>query len=177
MTDQPDWDAVALELEKLYNASARLEAIFPRRKFTLDGHLVGSIGEVVAAYMFDLDLNPASTLGHDAESRDGRAVEIKLTQGSGVAIRHQPDHLIVLQRPRGGPVRVVFNGPGEIAWKAAGALAANGQRPISLSTLRRLQAGVADAARLPIVRCAPVERGHSSGDGAADARTSPPRRG
>jgi len=50
--------------------------------------------------MFDLELNPASTQGHDALSRDGRHVEIKLTQGKNVAIRHEPEQLIVLHRPR-----------------------------------------------------------------------------
>jgi len=151
-----DWIEVAGELEKLYDASARLEAMFPGRKFTLDGHLVGSIGEVVAAYMFDLDLNRASTLGHDAQARDGRPVEIKLTQGDDVAIRHEPGHLIVLQRPRGGPVRVVFNGPGEGAWMACGAKGSNGQRRIRLSTLTKLNATLDDALRLPQVRPAPV---------------------
>lgn len=100
-----DWARVAALLDDLYTAAADgLERVFPGRKFTLDGHLVGSIGEVVAAYMFDLDLNPASTQGHDARARNGRQVEIKLTQGCGVAIRHEPEHLTVLQRPVGSPV-------------------------------------------------------------------------
>lgn len=156
MTPEPDWSAVADELEKLYEASARLEAMFPGRKFTLDGHLVGSIGEVVAAYMFDLDLNPASSTGHDAVCKAGRRVEIKLTQGASVAIRHVPDHLLVLHRPRGGPVRVVYNGPGEPAWTAAGAMQTNGQRSIRLSTLTRLDQGVDELDRLPEVRPSPV---------------------
>ena len=156
MSVHPDWAEVALELEKLYMASARLGEMFPGRSFTLDGHLVGSIGEVVAAYMFDLDLNPASTQGHDAVARDGRAVEIKLTQGVGVAIRHEPDHLIVLHRPRGGPVRVVFNGPGDVAWNRAGAMQTNGQRPIRLSTLSALDAQLDEVARLQLIRPAPV---------------------
>jgi hypothetical protein len=33
----------------IYQAVADVEALYPGRKFTLDGHLVGSIGEVVAA--------------------------------------------------------------------------------------------------------------------------------
>jgi hypothetical protein len=151
-----DWTEVAVELEKLYDASARLEAMFPSRKFTLEGHLVGSIGEVVAAYMFDLDRDRASTQGHDALARDSRPVEIKLTQGQAVAIRHEPGHLIVLQRPRGGPVRMAFNGPGECAWAACGSMASNGQRPIRLNTLTALNATLDDALRLPQVRPAPV---------------------
>jgi len=33
----------------IYRAVTELEALYPGRKFTPDGHLVGSIGEVVAA--------------------------------------------------------------------------------------------------------------------------------
>lgn len=33
----------------IYRAIAKLEAMYPGRKFTPDGHLVGSIGEVIAA--------------------------------------------------------------------------------------------------------------------------------
>lgn len=42
------------------------------RKFTPDGHLVGSIGEAMAAHMFDLRLLPAATPKHDATTADGR---------------------------------------------------------------------------------------------------------
>ncbi|WP_206185197.1 hypothetical protein [Thioclava sp. F42-5] len=156
MSEDVDWTEVALHLDDLYTASDALERLFPRRKFTLDGHLVGSIGEVAAAYIFGLDLNPASTMGHDAKAPDGRNVEIKLTQGRSVAIRHEPDHLIVLHRPMGGPIRVVFNGPGTIAWEAAGKMQKNGQRPISLPRLTALSNGVAEGDRLPALREAPV---------------------
>ena len=151
-----DWREVTALLEDLYTASARLEALFPGRKFTLDGHLVGSVGAVVAAFMFDLDLNPASTLGHDARAPDGRNVEIKLTQGATVAFRHEPEHALILHRPKGGPVRVVYNGPGELIWAAAGAMQKNGQRPISISKLSRIGAQVSNQDRLPVVRSAPV---------------------
>lgn len=156
MTVAVDWQRVAGLLDDLYRASAGLEELFPGRKFTLDGHLVGSIGEVVAAYMFDLDLNPASTPGHDARAQDGRNVEIKLTQGKGVAIRHEPDHLIVLHRPKGGPLRVVYNGPGSPVWQQAGKMQSNGQRPIGLTKLATLSRQIAPADQLTIVRKPPV---------------------
>lgn len=156
MHEDIDWRNVARQLNALYAASATLESVFPGRKFTLDGHLVGSIGEVVAAYMFGLDLMVASNRGHDATAPDGRNVEIKLTQGNSVAMRHEPEHLIVLHRPEGGTVHVVFNGPGATAWKMAGAIQSNGQRPISLKRLRDLDAALPAGARLPLVRQAPV---------------------
>lgn len=156
MSEEVDWSAVARHLDDLYAAADGLERLFPGRKFTLDGHLVGSVGEVVAAYMFDLDLNRASTLGHDAKAPDGKNVEIKLTQGKSVAIRHEPNHLLVLHRPKGGPMRVVFNGPGTLAWSNARAMQSNGQRPISLFKLSRLAQDVPEEGRLAQVRDAPV---------------------
>lgn len=156
MESQVDWAEVNNLLEQLYDASARLEEIFAGRRFTLDGHLVGSVGEVIAAYMFDLDLRPGSTLAHDALTKDGRPVEIKFTQGKSVAIRHEPGHLIVLCRARGARTSVVFNGPGLAAWEAAGAMQKNGQRPIRLSRLAALNKEVPDTARLPMFRAAPV---------------------
>ncbi len=151
-----DWGEVTALLDSLYTSSSRLEEIFPGRKFTLDGHLVGSVGEVVAAYMFELDLNPASTLGHDAIAQDGRRVEIKLTQGKSIAIRHEPDHMIALCRPKGGPVRVVYNGPGNDVWAAAGARSSNGQRPISIAKLVMIDGAVSPDKRLPLIRHAPI---------------------
>jgi hypothetical protein len=50
----------------IYRAVQELEAAYPGRKFTPDGHLVGSIGEVVAARELGLNLGliciPALTL-------------------------------------------------------------------------------------------------------------------
>jgi hypothetical protein len=151
-----DWAEVRTLLDSLYVSAERLEALFPGRKFTLDGHLVGSIGEVIAAYMFDLTLNSASTMAHDALCPAGRRVEIKFTQGRTVAIRHEPDHLLVLNRARGANVRIVYNGPGATPWTAARVAQSNGQRPISLAHLTRLNAAVADEQRLPLVRPAPI---------------------
>lgn len=154
--DAVDWAEVARHFDDLYTASEALESIFPGRKFTLDGHLVGSIGEVVAAYVFDLELYPASNQGHDGRTQDGRDVEIKLTQGKSIAIRHEPEHLIVMHRPKGGPMRVVFNGPGRIAWEAAGKMQSNGQRPIGLSKLAALAQTVDEADRVLLRREPPV---------------------
>ena len=42
----------------IYRAVRELEATYPDRKFTPDGHLVGSIGEVIAKEAFGLDLHP-----------------------------------------------------------------------------------------------------------------------
>ena len=46
----------------IYRAVAELESLYPR-KFTLDGHLVGSIGEVVAAEALGFDTLSDVSLG------------------------------------------------------------------------------------------------------------------
>ena len=138
-------------LADLYRIVARLQDLFPGRKFTPDGHLVGSIGEAVAARMFGLSLFKASTEAHDAETADGRTlVQIKMTQGNrGVGLRAKPQHLLVLRLvAMDRSVEVVYNGGCHAPWSAAGKVQKNGQRPISLSKLRSLDADVAGSERL-----------------------------
>ena len=88
-------------VSELYRTVGELEAMFPGRYFTPDGHLVGSLGECLAAYHYGLELLPASSQGADALV-EGVRVEIKATQGSRVALRSCPEHLLVLKlEPRG----------------------------------------------------------------------------
>lgn len=136
-------------VRRLYEIVGQLEAAFPGRKFTLDGHLVGSIGEVLAAHRYGLKLLPASAEGHDARARDGRLVQIKATQAKMVGLRSRPQHLLVLRLNRDGTAEEVYNGPGAPAWRAAGKMQKNGQRPIGVAKLRALMAGVAERDRLP----------------------------
>jgi hypothetical protein len=140
---------VPVLVRRLYKVVAELEALFDGRRFTPDGHLVGSLGEVIAAHRYGLELAPHSTRGHDARSASGVLVEIKATQGASVALRGPPDHLLVLQLSREGAATEVYNGPGALVWDAVGAMQRNGQCPISLSRLRKLMASVPHELRLP----------------------------
>ena len=42
-------DSVAAKIKALYEISQELEALFPGRHYTPDGHMIGSIGEALAA--------------------------------------------------------------------------------------------------------------------------------
>jgi hypothetical protein len=145
-------DELAGLVAQLRAVVARLEALFPGRHFTLDGHLVGSLAEVLAAYMYDLELSPGSTPCHDARChRTGRGVQIKGTQRNRVALYAEPEHLLVLRFGDSG-VEEIYNGPGSAPWAACGPLGKNGQRTVSVSRLRRLAASVIKDQRLPVVR-------------------------
>ena len=146
----------AVLVDHLHAIVTELEAMHPGRKFPLDGHLVGSIGEAAAEALFDLELVAASSTGHDASARDGRKVEIKATYGTrSVAIRKTSnaaaDALIVLRLSRFPEVEheVVFNGPLAVASQAAGAVQSNGQAQMSLTRLRVLNDTVSSRARIP----------------------------
>ena len=140
------------KIRTLYAIVNDLEAAFPGRRFTPDGHMIGSIGEVVAAEMFDLDLLPNSSAVHDATAHDGRLVQIKTTQRDRIALSACPQHLLVLQINDTGSWNVVYNGPGEPAWERTGKMQKNGQRPIKLPALESLMTGIDERDRLMQVK-------------------------
>lgn len=147
-----DAEQIKALVPQLYALVAQLEDAAPGRRFTPDGHMIGSIGEVLAACQYDLELVTASTEGYDAIHKpSGTKVEIKATQGKLVAMRCQPPHLLVLLIHADGSAETVFNGPGQLAWEKAGKPSArNGQRTISLNKLRKLQGAVPPSEQLSV---------------------------
>jgi hypothetical protein len=126
----------------IYKAVEDLYRLYPHdeygRKFTPDGHLVGSIGEVIAAKELGLTLLKSSTKGHDAEDKTGRPVQIKMTATKRVGIYHDCDRLVVLKIVSSEKAEIVYDGDGAPAWEAARPARQNGQRTISLAKLRAL---------------------------------------
>jgi len=153
-----DINLIPKRIRELYSIVADFEKDYPERKFTLDGHLVGSIGEVAAAYLFDLQLLETSAETHDATTRDGRKVQIKATQKSSVAFRGKPELVIVLRLSEIGGCDVVYNGPGDQVWSNCGKKQSNGQRSISLAKLRRLMDMIEEVDKIVQVRQWPSDR-------------------
>ena len=136
----------------IYAHVEELEQLHVGRRFTPDGHMVGSLGEVWAAWMYDLELFDNSHKLHDARAKSGLLVQVKATQGKQVPIGDEPQHLIVLHLARDGLAREIYNGPGSLAWARAGKRQKNGQRCLRLSTLGALMKEVPCESRLPILR-------------------------
>ncbi len=128
---------------RIYGAVAELERTYQGRKFTPDGHLVGSIGEVIAAEALGLTLYPMGRPGHDARDSEGRDVQIKLTAGTSVAMYAESVRLVVLRVVSVHEAEIVYDGPGAPAWAKASKRAKNGQRVVSLAALRRIAAEAA----------------------------------
>jgi hypothetical protein len=121
----------------IYKAVAELEALYHPRKFTPDGHLVGSIGEVVAAEALGLKLYPMSYAGHDGYDANGD-VQIKMTAGKSIAMYSECTRLVVLSVVSPEEAEIIYDGPGAPVWSCAGKVQKNGQRTIGLAKLRAL---------------------------------------
>lgn len=86
------------------------------RRFTLDGRLLGDLGEVIARIHFGIDLHDVQQEGQDGTcSVSGRCVELKLRSAANlVFVKRIPDILVVVYlSPESLKWGVVCNGPGE----------------------------------------------------------------
>ena len=146
-----DHDKLRALVTQLYTTVNELEAMFPGRYFTPDGHMVGSLGECLVADAYNLELKTASNKGYDAVTETGLEVEIKATQSKSVAFRSQPQHTIIIKILRDGTFEEIYNGPGALVWDqfTGKRLPSNGQFQISLNKLRQLNQTVAQSDRVP----------------------------
>ena len=138
------------KIADLIKIVSALEKAYPGRHFTLDGHLVGSIGEVLAEYYYGVELYPASTPKHDG-CVDGKEVQIKATQRDVVLLGEEPDYLLVLYLANTGAAFEVYNGPGKLAWDSVENKDKRGYKHLRVNKLMELDAEVKDADRIPQV--------------------------
>ncbi len=98
----------------------RLREAYPQKRFTLDGRLVGDIGEILAEQAYDIKLSEDLTKHHDAKTSNGRNVQIKATMQKSLTfpVDHTPDYYIGIKIHNDGTFTEIFNGPGHIAAKA-----------------------------------------------------------
>ena len=138
-------------VKQLYSVVNELEAMFPGRHFTPDGHLVGSLGECLVADAYELELLAASNKGYDAITKDGLKVEIKATQSKSVAFRSEPEHAIIIKIMPNGTFEEIYNGSGSLVWEQFKnkKRPSNGQFQISITKLKALNAMVSEHDRVP----------------------------
>ncbi|MBE0612715.1 MAG: hypothetical protein IH604_03500 [Burkholderiales bacterium] len=127
---------------------------YPKKKFTLDGRLVGDIGEVLVEDAYDLELFADMKKHHDGECSDGRLVQIKATMKKALTFPadHVPNYYLGVQIHSDGTFTEIFNGPGAIAWEAVKGRAApkTNLYSVQIATLKQLQARVATADKIPL---------------------------
>ena len=151
---RPEDEKLSETIRELYAIVNQLERDYNKhdRRFTLDGHLLGSIGEVYAAERYGIELAKSSSERHDGTTTDERKrdVQIKVTQRRSIGLSSEPAYLLVLKIDENGSFKEVFNGPGNIVWELVKNKRPpkNGQYQISLSKLRTLNDNIAPDDRI-----------------------------
>lgn len=125
-------------------------------RFTLDGNLVGDIGEAVAAELFGIELSSRCGPAIDgfAPGRGRKSVQVKASGTfRGPAFRKLEvgaDHLLFFHFDFDRRVgTVIFNGPERIALEKMPGTWTTGQRTVPLGYLRQKNAALRDSDRLP----------------------------
>lgn len=102
-------------LEHIFRGINDLRNAFDnRRQFTIDGRLVGDIGEVIAELEYDLIIDDVSQPGHDATTPNQRRVQIKATFKDSLTLSTVPDLYLGLKIFEDGSFEEIYNGPGHI---------------------------------------------------------------
>jgi len=98
---------------------ASLRESHPHKRFTLDGRLVGDLGEILAEERYALDLYPKVVPQYDAETKDGRKIQIKCTMKDSIDFPtdYIPQWLLGLKINPDGTIEEIYNGPGAIVWE------------------------------------------------------------
>jgi hypothetical protein len=104
-------------VKRLLSIVAEMEKDYPKKRFTLDGRLVGDLGEILAEQRYELTLHEGLTTLHDAIS-DGRHVQIKTTMKKSLGFSDIPDYYLGLRVDEDGEVDEIYNGPGAAIWEA-----------------------------------------------------------
>lgn len=110
----PKHRALTEGLALVFEGIERLVAAFPNRRFTVDGRLVGDIGEVIAELEYDIVLHEISQPDYDGTTSDGKRVQIKATFKDSLTFKSTPDYFLGFKLFRDGRYEEVFNGPGSL---------------------------------------------------------------
>jgi hypothetical protein len=143
-------EALTEALALIFQGIEKLKSAFPHRQFTIDGRLVGDIGEVIAALEYDLILDDVSLPAHDARTPDGRRVQIKATFKGQLTFKTVPDLYLGFKLFPDGRHEEIYNGPGNVIYSRYASRKGVGTTLLSfpLPELRRLSAGVDSKARI-----------------------------
>lgn len=140
-------------IKELLQTVGKLHKEYPKKKFTLDGRLVGDLGEILAEQEYELDLYDGQEKYHDGETSKGQRVQIKATMKKSLSfpVDHVPDYYLGIKIHPDGSISEIFNGPGEIAAEAVKnrVPTKTNLHSVAISALERLNEKVKAKDRIP----------------------------
>lgn len=100
-------------LKIIFSGIEKLKNKYPHRKFTIDGRLVGDIGEVIAGRDYQIKLDETSQPNRDGICEDTKLeVQIKTTFQEKLTFKTVPDLYLGLKLSKDGEPEEIYNGPG-----------------------------------------------------------------
>jgi hypothetical protein len=144
-------DTISKALTSIFQGIEILTTAFPNRRFTIDGRLVGDIGEIIAALEYDIALDEKSQPDYDGQTSDGRKVQIKATFKESLTFTTVPDYYLGFKLSADGSYEEIYNGPGQILYTRYSHRKGIGATLLSfpISELRELSKAVVSGERIP----------------------------
>jgi len=141
---------ITKSLELIFDGIEQLREAFPGKSFTIDGRLVGDIGEIIAAFEYDIELYEVQKADHDGETSDGRKVQVKATFKDSLTFKTVPDYYLGFKLFEDGRHEEMFNGPGRIIYEHYKHRKGIGETLLSFSVneLKRLSEMVPESERI-----------------------------
>jgi Family of unknown function (DUF6998) len=102
-------------IKKLVKITSDLHKNHKSKKFTLDGRLVGDLGEVLAEGNYKITLFDKLEKDYDATSNDKKKIQIKTTFKHQLTFpsNHVPELFLGLKINSDGTFEEIYNGPGK----------------------------------------------------------------
>jgi hypothetical protein len=143
--------AISEALALVFQGIEHLKSAFPHREFTVDGRLVGDVGEIIAELEYDVILDEVSQPDHDGNTTDGRKVQVKATFKESLTFKTTPDFYLGFKLYSDGRYEEIFNGPGRLIRERFAHRSGIGTTLLSIpiSELRELSKQVAPNERIP----------------------------
>ena len=146
----PHRQSIKEALALIFQGIDMLKSQFPTKAFTIDGRLVGDIGEIIASLEYDLTLYTVQAATHDGETADRRKVQVKATFKDKLTMTAIPELYLGLQLLEDGTYREIFNGPGSVIAKQFSHRKGIGEKQLSfpITTLEQLSKTVDSKQRI-----------------------------
>ncbi|MCK4516637.1 MAG: toll/interleukin-1 receptor domain-containing protein, partial [Spirochaetaceae bacterium] len=132
---------------------ADLKVAFHHKQFTIDGRMMGDIGEAMVECVYDVEVFEKTRPEIDAIASDGKRVQIKATAKKSLTFKNKEDHYLGIQILDDGTFDEIFNGPASVIYDRFRTRRKGiGEKLLSLpiSELRDLSKTVKAADRVPL---------------------------
>jgi len=110
----PTREIIQDSLRQIFSGIKQLKEALPSKEFTIDGRLVGDIGEAIVQRDYDITLYEGLAKDYDGETSCGKKVQIKATFKESLTFKKVSDYYLGIKIHEDGSYEEIFNGPGSV---------------------------------------------------------------